>query len=148
MKLKTRYKFLLITGTQVLLLILLCPDPCLYAQSSEEIQCLKLEPDKHPEHSDITVQGKQSGKSKLKGAWLFRFYKQYISSQDYGSCGFTPSCSEYAIIAVNQQGIIIGSLNTFDRLLRCHGGNDQHYEADTKEGLLIDEARDHKYEQF
>ena len=31
---------------------------------------------------------------------LFLFYKTFISSEDGQSCSFTPSCSEFGIIAV------------------------------------------------
>lgn len=58
----------------------------------------------------------------------FLFYKTFISSQDRPSCVFTPSCSEYAVEALNQKGLIAGWLYTFDRLSRCHGFvNRSHY---------------------
>jgi len=53
-------------------------------------------------------------------AFLFLFYKEYISSQDVESCVFEPSCSVYTIRAIEEQGTIIGLLDGFDRLLRCH----------------------------
>ena len=46
---------------------------------------------------------------------LFLFYKNFISSQDASSCTFTPSCSEYAILTIKEQGVIIGTMNFFDR---------------------------------
>lgn len=61
---------------------------------------------------------------------LFLFYKTFISSQDMQRCVFTPSCSEYAIQAVKQQGIIIGILNAFDRLSRCNALSPEEYELD------------------
>lgn len=51
---------------------------------------------------------------------LFLFYKNFISSQDLESCVFTPSCSEYALITIKQQGLIKGVPNIFDRLSRCN----------------------------
>jgi hypothetical protein len=45
----------------------------------------------------------------LSGA--FYFYKSFISSQDASHCSFTPSCSEYAVLAIQKQGIFAGLLN-------------------------------------
>ncbi len=63
----------------------------------------------------------------------FLFYKTFISSQDTPSCVFTPSCSEYAVLSVQKKGLIVGWLNTFDRLSRCHGlVNHHHYSFDAE----------------
>lgn len=35
-----------------------------------------------------------------------------------------PGCSSYSAAAINEHGMVIGALMTFDRLLRC--GRDQH----------------------
>ncbi len=85
---------------------------------------------------------KQDFKSPLKEATndistvvsvSFLFYKSFISSQDNPSCVFTPSCSEYAVLAIQNKGFILGWLNTFDRLSRCHGlVNHHHYLFDTE----------------
>lgn len=72
---------------------------------------------------------------------LFLFYKEFISSQDIGSCSFTPSCSEYALLAIKQQGTIIGGINFFDRFSRCHGLSPQHYSKHPKTHLLDDPIR-------
>lgn len=69
---------------------------------------------------------------------LFLFYKTFISSQDMQRCTFTPSCSEYAIQAVKQQGVIIGILNAFDRLSRCNGLSPEEYELDEQTNKFKD----------
>jgi putative membrane protein insertion efficiency factor len=69
---------------------------------------------------------------------LFIIYKSLISSQDGSSCTFTPSCSEYALQAINKKGVIVGSLMTFDRLTRCNGLNPDKYPYDYKRQLFID----------
>ena len=51
----------------------------------------------------------------------FLIYKNYVSSQDKPSCVFTPSCSEFAVVAFQKKGVVNGWLMTFDRLSRCHG---------------------------
>jgi uncharacterized protein len=37
-----------------------------------------------------------------------------------GSCRFVPTCSEYAVEAVERHGALRGSLMAARRLLRCH----------------------------
>lgn len=77
---------------------------------------------------------------------LFLFYKNFISSQDASSCTFTPSCSEYAIIAIKKQGVITGTINFFDRFSRCNGLSPENYTPDPEQRVLIDPPRDFKYE--
>ncbi|MEA3496378.1 MAG: membrane protein insertion efficiency factor YidD [Bacteroidota bacterium] len=79
---------------------------------------------------------------------LFLFYKVFISSQDAGSCGFTPSCSIYAIKAIQQQGTIFGLINFFDRYSRCNGLSPGDYQIDRHSHLLIDPVRNAKYEKL
>jgi putative membrane protein insertion efficiency factor len=50
----------------------------------------------------------------------FNVYKAFFSSQDNPSCVFHPSCSEYSVEALQQKGLLLGTLYTFDRLSRCH----------------------------
>lgn len=50
----------------------------------------------------------------------FNIYKGFFSSQDNPSCVFHPSCSEYSVQALQQKGLMLGTLYTFDRLSRCH----------------------------
>ncbi|MBN2520463.1 MAG: membrane protein insertion efficiency factor YidD [Bacteroidales bacterium] len=76
----------------------------------------------------------------------FIFYKKYISSQDISKCTFTPSCSEYALQAIKQQGVIIGAINFFDRFSRCNGLKKPYYETDKEKMVLIDPVRNIRYE--
>lgn len=69
---------------------------------------------------------------------LFLFYKFAISSQDYNSCTFHPSCSEYGLLAVKKKGAFAGMLATIDRLQRCNGLSPNLYEIDVEKRLLID----------
>lgn len=46
-------------------------------------------------------------------------YKRFISPLLPRSCRFTPTCSEYARLAIYEHGSIRGSWLTFRRLLRC-----------------------------
>lgn len=40
-----------------------------------------------------------------------------------GHCVFTPTCSEYGRLAIEQFGATRGAVMTLRRLTRCHGGN-------------------------
>lgn len=77
---------------------------------------------------------------------LFYFYKTYISPQDVSDCSFTPTCSEYAIMAIKQQGLIIGAINFSDRFTRCNGISQEYYEIDEKTKRLIDPVTNIKHE--
>lgn len=77
---------------------------------------------------------------------LFLFYKNFVSSQDASTCTFTPSCSEYAIIAIKHQGPIIGTINFFDRFSRCNGLSPENYVPDPELNVFIDPPRDFNYE--
>lgn len=66
-------------------------------------------------------------KPSYNGGLLFRFYKNFISSQDGSNCNFYPSCSKYASECIVQKGIFLGTLLAFDRIARCNGGNHMFY---------------------
>jgi len=56
--------------------------------------------------------------------WLFtlpiRFYRYFISPMLQPSCRFSPSCSAYALEAIDGHGVIRGLFFTVRRVLRCH----------------------------
>jgi len=49
-----------------------------------------------------------------------RFYKARISPQLPPACRFTPTCSEYAMEAIEQRGVLIGGLLATKRVLSCN----------------------------
>lgn len=51
---------------------------------------------------------------------LIRGYQLCISSWLPPTCRFTPSCSQYGIIAISRYGIIKGLFLTIKRILRCN----------------------------
>jgi putative membrane protein insertion efficiency factor len=57
-------------------------------------------------------------KSALLG--LLRLYKRWISPAFPPSCRYVPTCSEYAMEAVERHGVVRGGVMTGWRLLRCH----------------------------
>ncbi len=51
---------------------------------------------------------------------LLRAYKWAISPMFLPACRYVPSCSEYAMEAVERYGALRGGLMGLMRLLRCH----------------------------
>lgn len=51
---------------------------------------------------------------------LVRFYQRHISSLTPPSCRFSPTCSQYAIEAIERFGALRGTVLAVWRLLRCH----------------------------
>jgi uncharacterized protein len=51
---------------------------------------------------------------------LLRAYKWAISPMLPPSCRYVPTCSEYAMEAVERFGVLRGSWMAFTRILRCH----------------------------
>ena len=58
----------------------------------------------------------------MKRAMLasLRFYKRRISPLLPPACKYTPTCSEYAMQAVERYGSVYGGYLAARRLLRCH----------------------------
>ncbi len=54
---------------------------------------------------------------------LIRFYQKHISPSKPRCCRFEPTCSAYAIEAIEKRGIIVGLLLAFYRILRCNPFN-------------------------
>jgi uncharacterized protein len=52
--------------------------------------------------------------------WLLQLYKRWISPALPPSCRYVPTCSEYAMEAVERYGTLRGGLMAAWRLLRCH----------------------------
>lgn len=70
--------------------------------------------------------------SLLCGVYLLpvRLYRRFVSPlKGVGTCRFTPTCSQYAVDAVREWGIIIGTALALVRLVRCNpfsrGGVDE-----------------------
>lgn len=59
---------------------------------------------------------------------LVRAYRLFLSAWLGSSCRFTPSCSAYALQALEHHGAAAGTYLTLHRLARCHpfcpGGHD------------------------
>jgi len=58
--------------------------------------------------------------AKFVALQLLRGYKWAISPMFPPACRFVPTCSEYAMEAVERYGAVRGGLMSLMRLLRCH----------------------------
>jgi putative membrane protein insertion efficiency factor len=58
----------------------------------------------------------------MKQAALFmiRFYQKAVSPWLPPSCRYYPTCSAYAIEAIEKRGFLRGGLLALKRILRCH----------------------------
>ncbi len=69
---------------------------------------------------------------------LIRGYQLFISPWLGPHCRFYPSCSEYALIAIQKHGVLYGLMLSLKRILRCHpwhpGGVDPVPERKDKHG--------------
>lgn len=70
---------------------------------------------------------------------LLRGYKRLVSPFLPPACRYVPSCSEYALEAVERNGVLRGGIQAVGRLLRCHpfarGGYDPVPQATKPEAL-------------
>jgi uncharacterized protein len=55
--------------------------------------------------------------------WLVRGYQLILAPLEAPSCRFYPSCSAYAITALERYGPLKGTWLAVRRLLRCHPWN-------------------------
>ena len=52
--------------------------------------------------------------------WLIRQYQKYLSPTSAPSCRFEPTCSNYAITALERFGVLKGGALAIWRILRCN----------------------------
>ncbi|MGP1406986.1 membrane protein insertion efficiency factor YidD [Selenomonas sp.] len=60
--------------------------------------------------------------------FLIRFYRVFLSPLKPPSCRYIPTCSEYAIIAVEKYGVRRGGFLAVKRILRCHPFHEGGYD--------------------
>ena len=64
-------------------------------------------------------------------------YQNYLSSMRHMHCRFAPSCSQYAMEAIEKYGLVEGSSRAADRLMRCNESSETRYPRNS-DGLLVD----------
>jgi putative membrane protein insertion efficiency factor len=71
---------------------------------------------------------------------ILQFYKRWISPSLRPSCRYVPTCSEYAMEAIDRYGIIRGGAMSAWRLLRCHPFVKGGYDPVVKDASSAPEA--------
>ncbi|WP_294376955.1 membrane protein insertion efficiency factor YidD [uncultured Clostridium sp.] len=51
---------------------------------------------------------------------LINFYRKFISPGRPSCCKYRPTCSQYALDAINKYGAFKGSIMSIYRILRCN----------------------------
>ncbi len=59
---------------------------------------------------------------------MIRFYRKYISPYKPASCRFYPTCSAYALEAIEKKGALKGGLMALKRILKCHPFHEGGYD--------------------
>ena len=59
---------------------------------------------------------------------LIGFYRSYISPRYPSCCRYVPTCSQYALEAIEKYGALKGGWLAFKRILRCHPGHPGGYD--------------------
>lgn len=59
---------------------------------------------------------------------LIKVYRMAISPLLPNCCRFTPTCSEYGMIAIQRYGFCKGSVLAVKRILRCRPGGGKGYD--------------------
>lgn len=60
--------------------------------------------------------------------FLITFYRAAISPMFPSCCRYTPTCSEYGLIAIQRFGFVRGGWLTIKRICRCHPFHDGGYD--------------------
>jgi putative membrane protein insertion efficiency factor len=84
--------------------------------------------------------------------WLVRAYQLVISPMFPPSCRFYPSCSAYALTALERYGPLAGTWLAARRLLRCHpwnpGGVDHVPERSLSRPTMSERTHHHAQRQY
>ncbi len=73
--------------------------------------------------------------------FALRGYKRWISPMLPNACRFVPTCSEYALEAVERHGALRGTWLAMRRVLRCHPFSRAGYDPVPPEGSSLHHSR-------
>ena len=65
---------------------------------------------------------------KIVFLFLLDVYRRYISPLKSPCCRYIPTCSEYAMIAIERYGAMRGGWLALKRILRCHPFHEGGYD--------------------
>nr|WP_233565839.1 membrane protein insertion efficiency factor YidD [Cellulomonas sp. PhB143] len=72
---------------------------------------------------------------------LVHLYQRWISPMTPPTCKYYPSCSQYAVVALRQHGVLTGGRLAAWRLLRCNPWSNGG--VDDVPGSLVDHEHHH-----
>ncbi|HJE02475.1 putative membrane protein insertion efficiency factor [Aliarcobacter thereius] len=67
---------------------------------------------------------------------FIRFYQKYISILSYGSCRYYPTCSQYALWQLDNNGFFKSIFYTILRILKCNQLFDGGFDYPVVKGAL------------
>jgi len=76
--------------------------------------------------------------------FLIKAYQYGISPFINNRCRYFPTCSQYAITAIERYGVTKGSLLSIKRILRCHPWGGQGYDPVPNKKMEPHHCSDHK----
>jgi uncharacterized protein len=107
---------------------------------AEDLESFKtINQAKKKEKNNFSIAKNNTNELQIMLSAMFLFYKKNISSQDASRCAFHVSCSEFALQAIKKQGLIIGSMNFFDRFTRCNTCSPYQYSVNAKSHRFEDQ---------
>jgi putative membrane protein insertion efficiency factor len=59
---------------------------------------------------------------------IIRIYQIFVSPWLPNSCRYTPTCSEYTVLALKKHGLVRGSFLAIKRILSCHPWGNHGYD--------------------
>ncbi len=69
--------------------------------------------------------------------WLIRLYQKHLSPRKrQPTCRFSPTCSSYAIEALEKRGLVAGSILAILRICRCQPFGKAGYDPVPEKGIL------------
>ncbi len=125
----------------IIILFLGISNVCVVSQEASAYKEFATQFETHKHKETYEFAKKVNNEVELVFSGLFLFYKSFLSSQDAISCVFYPSCSVYGYQTVKKNGIIIGMLDTFDRLSRCHAMSPEEYDVHPETRLFYDPVK-------
>ena len=64
---------------------------------------------------------------------IIKLYQFFISPLIGPTCRFQPTCSEYTILSIKENGLLIGIYKSIKRILSCHPLGKKGYDPVTKD---------------